>query len=179
MLAKVRIMSSAALAAASFLAGTQVAQTPKDSISLGEVELSVGMAQDAVLSKLGEYFQLVKMTQTGGPRTRWRVLGKNRELIGSVTFVTGKLWAARKSWAYVPDDTGALRVAQALIDVVGNFEKQRNTACTIGTPPTEQQPDFREEEVVMTCGAKEIAVAVGGPPGESSSVWVDESLLPR
>jgi hypothetical protein len=181
MLAKLRIIGTVALVATSFFAGTEAAQTAKDSISLGDVQLVIGMPEAGVLSKLGDQFQLAKRGSPGAPTTTWQVRSREGGSVGSVAFKNGKLWLARKYWVDVLDDPGAAKVVQAVLDVVTEFEKQGNTACTI-TTSREHEPDFHLEEALVTCGRRKISVALYKddpqyPQGISASV--DETLLPR
>lgn len=141
---------------------TVFAQVGKDSISIGDIVLTPGTRQVAVLEKLGEDFDIKRTDKGDNPsKSRWSIRTKDgqQNIVGSVSFKNGKLRIASKTWADLYADKGATELARAVLGVIAEFEKERTTACTVATDRS-MNPRGELNVATVTCGKRELAVSI-------------------
>lgn len=162
----------------SFLAGAR-AERRRESISLGEVNLSPGMPEDVVLSKLGDSYGLEKRKNNYNLAS-WVVRSKDagKQIVGRVTFSKGKLVLVSKTWAN-SDDSGAVAIGRAILGVVANIKSEGSTTCTL-SPSQEQEPGTNLQSVLIECGPRELEIGVDRSVSGSITIegtFVTERLM--
>jgi hypothetical protein len=140
-------------------------QRPPERINVGEVNLQLGMAKDAVISRLTEQgYESGKVVKVSNDaHESWFVSQKNKETgeydsLGSLAFDSGRLsWVSAvraESW-----DAGSSKIGKNLYFLMKSFEDSGNTSCSVETK-FQEGPEFDSRETLLHCGKRVFSIAV-------------------
>lgn len=139
-------------------------QKQPERIDVGDVTLQLGMAKDAVITKLTERgYSSGKLATSSEVVENWFISRKNKETgeydsLGSLVFENGRLSSARgnraESW-----DTGSAKVGKSLYFLMKSFEDSGNTSCSVETK-FQEGPEFDSRETLLHCGKRVVSIAV-------------------
>src|SRR6267154_499887 len=151
----------------SFFGRKALGQPAEESVTLGSIELRLGMAEGVVLERLGEKYDVSEYGHSV-----WWVKGKVKpsRLVGSLGFKEGKLKTVVKYWT--PEDTPDTRVgfANSLFSALRAFEREGRASCTISTGD-QQVSKYDMKAVFISCGQKYLRVDIAkGENGDSANV---------
>ena len=148
-------------------------QTPEDTIWVGNIELVLGMQEDALVRKFAEQYRLQKMEEGKIGFNSWVLTSKTGppyRLYANVSFEEGRLSSVVKYWVLDSPQTGA-DVAKAVYGVIDTFVKEGRTACRIDVRDS-QSPEIESRATLINCGRKTLSItwAWWSEQGESASV---------
>jgi len=155
-------------------------QQQQEQISIGTTSLQLGMAKDAVISKLAELgYEFSKETGTKGAIESWAVTEKNREtdeydLIGSLAFKDRRLVAAGRVWANSWDASSA-NVSKNLYFLFKSFQAKGDTSCQIETF-SQESPEFETKNSLIHCGRRTISIVVSKYKDQNEETQLSESV---
>jgi hypothetical protein len=140
-------------------------QQQAERIDVGDVNLQLGMAKDAVIAKLTERgYEAGKLgTLTDSANESWMVSQKNKETgeydsLASFAFTNGRLSWVRanraESW-----DTGSAKIGKNLYFLLKSFEDSGNTSCSVETK-FQEGPEFYSRETLLHCGKRVVSIGV-------------------
>lgn len=138
------------------LAQQPSASEPSESIDLGGLMLTLGMAQDDVLQHLGAKFKLTQASTNDPDLSSWTVssqLGQPYKYIAVVEFIRGMLSSVNKYWTDVGEPDTEAGFAGALYRAVVVLMENNGGHCELESRST-QQPDLDTKTVFITCGAE-------------------------
>jgi len=153
---KIALGASIVLLALSSFAFGQKAPTPKNSIWLGDAELTVGMPRDSVISRLAEKNNITKIDDDENTlmvRTKTPPFDGNS---GEVIFKNSKLVYAMRDWSSGPD---AVSFLYALRSVIIQFGDEGRHLCLVTTGGS-QGSDGQSQSIALICGAKRLTMSV-------------------
>lgn len=133
---------------------TATAANTPEAISLGSVELRLGMPRDAVLARFAPYYNLQKVGSDS-----WIVSPKNqsaREAIGSISFREGKLTAIYREWG-PNDQLAGAPFARAIFGVIQQLSQEGKHVCSISVSQT-QDPQSELRTAFLVCGGKTVKI---------------------
>ena len=153
-----------------FFGRKALGQPAEESVTLGSIELRLGMAEGIVLERLGEKYDVSEYGR--GPYSVWWVREKVKpsRLVGSLGFKEGKLNTVMKYWT--PEDTPDTRVgfANSLFSALRAFEREGRASCTISTGD-QQVSKYDMKAVFISCGQKYLRIDITkGETGDSANV---------
>lgn len=137
-------------------------------IQLGGIPLRLGMVQEDVLRTLTSAYKATHVETSPG---LWGVTTKNGppfQLVGSVTFLNGRLIQVVKAWGPGPGDQSSHALATALLQALGSATEQ-GRVCII---TVEKEGPF--PATLMQCGRRTIEVRA--PSDSSYTTSVSEIL---
>jgi len=152
------------------------------SISIGSVEVSLGMSRDHVyqLFKAANLHPQVTHFPNDAPNIEsWTICedGENNndcDTEGQATFRDGRLILAVVRWA--PKARTAADVADALVGAVRDFSKRGLTHCDLDTPD-DTKPNYSYKELRMTCaGHSSVELLIWKSTSEPTRVQVQQSI---
>ena len=152
----------------------QVPRTVQETLSIGSVELHLGMPQDAVLGQLTRAGY--KLTASG--ENGWMIMQSNGDarngILGSVGFKDNRLTFIDRDWA--PDQTSVGTIGNGIYGVLSNLYKQGRQVCSLQTGD-QQNPTSELKNIYLTCspGASYLSITILRYQG-NDSVSVEEIL---
>jgi hypothetical protein len=150
---------------------------PRETISLGSTDLTLGMSEGAVLTKLSESYNLEKEGPppgllAKGVTSMWVVNAKEKGRgHGTIYFASGKLYAAVKS---LPE-RDEVEFGRQLYFAMRDLELEGDSPCTIKTA-NHEEPDFAVKTATLRCGKKSLVIQVQKFKTYDESVSLDEDL---
>jgi hypothetical protein len=129
----------------------------EDSVSLGDIQLTLGMPQDSLLSKLEK--RGYKITELG--ESSWNISsieGGTFMNLAAIGFTKGKLSSVSRDWGPQDQKKGA-EFAAAVIGVLAHLEGEGKTLCMISTV-TSRDPNADADQAFLTCGHKYVEISV-------------------
>jgi hypothetical protein len=148
----------------------QTKPTVKDSLVLGGVELTIGMASDVVIARLAGDNNITKIAgDDNALMIRWKA--KSPEESGEVMFKNKKLVYAERDWSSASD---AVSFLYALRSILIQFGSEGRHVCLVVTGGS-QGADGQSQNIALICGAKRLEMSVNevfsGPyQGKSTSL---------
>jgi hypothetical protein len=141
-----------------------------EQVEVGGVPLQIGMAKDAVLSRIAA--KGLNVTQQGEDET-WAV-DEKQDFVGTLKFTSSHLSLASLRWA-TSSDVEAAKVARKLYFVLKSFEAQSNASCAIEAKNTDN-PEWNSTVVLIHCGRRTASLGVlahkDGQPQTILDEWV-------
>lgn len=138
----------------------------QDIISVGPVELALGMSEDAVMSMLKEQYGVSEIGKSSiiipdPSRTKFKSYmvvskGDGRGAIASVAFSEGKLKSVIRYWGPRDQQRGA-EFARSVYGVIAEFVRQGKRICRISVGE-DQVPDAELKTAFIVCGIREIRI---------------------
>ena len=159
----------ACIASASIFAQTDESESTAE-LSVGMVDLRLGMQKDALLDKLSADYALRKLGDN-----QWAVQGKPASygsiIYGSIGFKDGKLAHATKRWTQ--GDESKFTFAQAIYGALDEFMEEHRQACFLNTE-TSHSPIAERKVAHLTCGLKRINIEqIAILSGEAKGRYLD------
>jgi hypothetical protein len=152
----------------------QVPRLVQETLSIGSVELHLGMPQDAVLGQLTR----AGYKLTGSGENAWMIMQSNGNatngILGSVGFKNNKLTGIVRDWA--PDQTTVGTIGNGIYGVLSNLYKHGRQMCSLQTGD-QQNPTAEVKNIYLTCfpGASYVSITIVRYQG-NDSVSVSEML---
>ena len=163
------------------LCTTSLAQKPttKDHLTLGGMDLTLGMAKEAVIARLATESNITKIdgdddtlmvsSKPGSPPENGEIIFKDKKLI-----------YAERDWSSGED---AVSFVYALRSVLIQFGIEGRHMCLV-TTGSSQGPDGQTQRIALICGAKRLEMSVNkvfsGPnQGKSTSLGIVKRRWPR
>lgn len=144
-------------------------QTGKDTILLGDEELSLGMPKAALLSRLGDRYRLDKLEGAD----LWVVADRSEGVaIGAVGFTDGKVVYVGREWR-----REGLSDLQAVYGVLAQFVREGRGVCMLNADHV-QEPGQEGNTVWLHCGKKSVEILSLKSPGHLNE-FVTETLGTR
>jgi hypothetical protein len=142
---------------------TAFTQQQSERIQLG-TDLQIGMAKDAVISKLTEHGYVIrKLIEEGDPANMspdiWGVARSNDQAkgeMGTVTFSNGRLSRAIRTWTNTWDPNSA-KLGDTLFSLVQSFEHSGHRDCTLKTESSAMFSASVKTSLIR-CGSRTISV---------------------
>ena len=141
-----------------------------DKIVVGTVPLEIGMAKEAVMSRIAE----AGLNLAQGENENWLVTEKNDRILGTLNFANSRLSWASHRWT-TSSDAGAAKLGRSLYFVLKSFEDQGNTSCAIETKNLEN-PDWDNKSIVIHCGKRTAVLAVSTLKDQRPQASLDEVI---
>ena len=158
----------------SFLSDSTYCQQ-KISMTVGGVELSLGMKKDEVLKKY-EGFIVTDMKMNDA----WLIRRKNPvngefEFIGQIQFIKGKLNSAAREWGSSESES-AVELLGSVYSALSAFTSESGTPAVIQTF-TLAEPGFLAKRTVIHVNGRSVTITILSPPKPSQpNVSVLESI---
>ncbi len=162
---------------ASVLFAAPQSNKQRETIWLGSEDLTLGMSEGAVLTKLAESYNLEKGEPPPGLRAKgitsmWVVNAKVKgEDHGALFFASGKLHAVSKNLPERDD----VEFARQLYFAMRDLELEGDSQCSIKTDNMEG-PDFGDKTATLRCGKKSLVIHVQKFKAHDEHTFLDEDL---
>jgi hypothetical protein len=131
-----------------------IAQTPPaDELKVGSVALTLGMPEKTALEALKHHY---RVERARGEGDNWAVMERGGETIALISFSSGKLNRAAKSW-YLTAGRDAAGLAGQLYSLAEQFANEGRTQCTLSAKPY-RTGGVEGHIVTLVCGAKSIQI---------------------
>jgi hypothetical protein len=145
---------------------TAFTQQQSERIQLG-TDLQIGMAKDAVISKLTEHGYVTrKLIEEGDSATNvdpwpdiWGVARSNeqpKDEMGTVAFSNGRLSRARRTWTNTWDPDSA-KLGDTLFSLIQSFVHSGHRDCTLKTESSGFLNTYVKTSLIH-CGSKTISI---------------------
>jgi hypothetical protein len=139
-------------------------QTGK-SMTVGGVELTLGMKKEEVLNKLADF----KLNE--GAHDSWDIGRKNLvsgyfETVGSIQFEKGKLISAQRDWGTTQNEN-ASELFGYLFSALSGVTSEQGTIAVVQTYRREQ-PEMSVRFVEIHAGGRTITISIAKTPGTAS-----------
>lgn len=141
------------IAVSVFASGQTKEDSKQATIDIGML-LRLGMARDAIITKLIGNYKVVKI-DVG--EDEWLVEEKDNPLvtIGHLGFKAGKLTYASRDWTQGQEDN--YDFAQAIWGVMSHMDQEGNRSCSFDVPSS-RSPQAEMTYVRLYCGAKRVQI---------------------
>jgi hypothetical protein len=152
----------------------QKTPTSKDTLWLGDAELSLGLPRDLVISRLSEKNNIVKIDEDENTLSI-RTKTPPYDVSGEVVFRNGRLVYAMRDWSSDPDAVSFLYTLRSVLIHFGNEGKHMCLVSTGGS----QGPDGQTQSIAMVCGAKRLIMSVNEifpGPQKGKSISLQEEI---
>lgn len=157
----------------SFLSQSTYCQQ-KMSMSVGGVELSLGMKKDEVLKKY-EGFIVTDMQNDAWLIRRKNPVNGEFEFIGQIQFIKGKLNSAAREWGSSEHES-AVELVGSVYSALSAFTSESGTPAVIQTF-TLAEPGFSAKRIVIHVNGRSVTITILSPPKPSqANVSVLESI---
>lgn len=149
---------------------------PEETLSIGTVELRLGMAQDVVLGRLGGAGY--KLSGIAGSDSDWMVSEQTAKFpyqpLGDVSFKNKVLVFINRIWTL--DANTAANIGEGLHSVMSNLSKNGRKQCSLETD-MQQSPTAEQKNIVLKCspGYSYVHIAITYYQGQTL-VGVSETL---
>jgi hypothetical protein len=159
-------------------AQTATRSTPDEALSIGTVELHLGMAEDVVLGKLAKAGY--KVSGVAGTDD-WVVTEQTDKFpfqpLGDVSFKNKTLVFINRNWT--PDADSAANIGEGLYGVMSNLSKNGRKQCSLVTDER-QSPTAAQKDILLKCspGDSYVQIAITYREGRTF-VGVSETLRPN
>lgn len=167
---------------ASLLFAMPQSNKQRETIWLGS-DLTLGMSEETVVTKLTESYNLRKAEPSEGLRAQgvtsmWFVQDKEKKntLLGTMFFSSGKLHSVSK--ALLSDDGDAVEFGRQLYFAMRDLEFEGDTHCIVQTESGDV-PTFANKSAKLQCGMKTIVIDVQKIKGYDETVQLNEELNAR
>jgi hypothetical protein len=152
-------------------ATTSGAQTVAPRISIGGIELQLGMPQEEALRKLSVLYRVQDLSPGS-----WVVLRENRgeyAPLGSITFTDDRLTFASRSWTPPGPNQSADSLARAFFDAVRSMTGGGTRTCLVAT--SEQSTTVGTmRQIELTCQGRIVTIAA--VLNSNTVVGIDETI---